>query len=132
MSAIDAFLSATAEIHRLQLVTRNVSNFHTLKTSLNPWVLVFALERRTGLPSTSDASRSPALVQRGAIEILTVQPHGPDLRRVPNVGEWVSVEQYQVGAFPRSDGSLIGAAAQKQGRIHRGRLQSSQLSQARL
>jgi predicted nucleic acid-binding protein len=37
MSTIDAFLSATAEVHRLQLVTRNVSDFPTLKTFLNPW-----------------------------------------------------------------------------------------------
>ena len=37
VSAMDAFLSATAEIHRLALVTRNVSDFPTLKTVVNPW-----------------------------------------------------------------------------------------------
>jgi predicted nucleic acid-binding protein len=37
ISAMDAFLSATAEIHRLTLVTRNVSHFPLLKTILNPW-----------------------------------------------------------------------------------------------
>jgi predicted nucleic acid-binding protein len=35
--AIDAFLSATAEVHHLTLVTRNVSDFPTLKTVVNPW-----------------------------------------------------------------------------------------------
>lgn len=34
---MDAFLSATAEVHRLTLVTRNVSDFPTLKAVLNPW-----------------------------------------------------------------------------------------------
>jgi toxin FitB len=37
MSVMDAFLSATAEIHRLTLVTRNVSDFPTLKAIVNPW-----------------------------------------------------------------------------------------------
>jgi toxin FitB len=37
VGAMDAFLSATAEIHRLALVTRNVSDFPTLKTVVNPW-----------------------------------------------------------------------------------------------
>lgn len=37
VGAMDAFLSATAEIHRLALVTRNVSDFPTLKTIVNPW-----------------------------------------------------------------------------------------------
>jgi toxin FitB len=37
MSAMDAFLSATAEIYRLTLVTRNVSDFPTLKSVVNPW-----------------------------------------------------------------------------------------------
>jgi predicted nucleic acid-binding protein len=37
MGALDAFLSATAEIHRLTLVTRNVSDFPALKAVLNPW-----------------------------------------------------------------------------------------------
>lgn len=37
VAAMDAFLSATAEIHRLALVTRNVSDFPTLKTIVNPW-----------------------------------------------------------------------------------------------
>lgn len=35
--AMDAFFSATAEIHRLTLVTRNVSDFPVLKAVLNPW-----------------------------------------------------------------------------------------------
>jgi predicted nucleic acid-binding protein len=34
---MDAFLSATAEIHNLTLVTRNVSDFPLLKAILNPW-----------------------------------------------------------------------------------------------
>ena len=37
ISVTDAFLSATADVHRLTLVTRNVSDFPTLKTVLNPW-----------------------------------------------------------------------------------------------
>ena len=37
ISAMDAFLSATAEIYRLTLVTRNVSDFPTLKAVVNPW-----------------------------------------------------------------------------------------------
>jgi predicted nucleic acid-binding protein len=37
MSAMDAFLSATAEVHRLSLVTRNVSDFPLLKAVVNPW-----------------------------------------------------------------------------------------------
>jgi toxin FitB len=37
MGVMDAFLSATAEVHRLTLVTRNVSDFPTLKTIVNPW-----------------------------------------------------------------------------------------------
>jgi hypothetical protein len=37
ISAIDAFLAATAEVHRLTLVTRNVQHFTVLKTVLNPW-----------------------------------------------------------------------------------------------
>lgn len=37
MSAMDAFLSATAEIYRLTLVTRNVSDFPMLKSVVNPW-----------------------------------------------------------------------------------------------
>ncbi len=38
MGAIDAFLAATAEVHRLTLVTRNQSDFKSvLKTTLNPW-----------------------------------------------------------------------------------------------
>jgi hypothetical protein len=36
--AMDAFLSATAEVHRLALVTRNVSHFPMLKALVNPWV----------------------------------------------------------------------------------------------
>ena len=37
ISVIDAFLAATAETHRMTLVTRNVSDFAFLKTVLNPW-----------------------------------------------------------------------------------------------
>lgn len=37
MGAMDAFLSATAEIHRLTLVTRNISDFPLLKAVVNPW-----------------------------------------------------------------------------------------------
>lgn len=36
-SVMDAFLSATAEVHHLTLVTRNVSDFPLLKAVLNPW-----------------------------------------------------------------------------------------------
>jgi predicted nucleic acid-binding protein len=34
---MDAFLSAIAEVHRLTLITRNVSDFPILKTVVNPW-----------------------------------------------------------------------------------------------
>jgi hypothetical protein len=38
IEAMDAFLAATAEVHRLTLVTRNQSDFKAvLKTTLNPW-----------------------------------------------------------------------------------------------
>ena len=38
IDAIDAFLAATAEVHKLTLVTRNQSDFKAvLKTTLNPW-----------------------------------------------------------------------------------------------
>ena len=37
VGAMDAFLSATAEVHRLTLVTRNVSDFPLLKAVVNPW-----------------------------------------------------------------------------------------------
>jgi hypothetical protein len=37
IEAMDAFLAATAEIHQLTLVTRNVSDFVALKDVLNPW-----------------------------------------------------------------------------------------------
>jgi predicted nucleic acid-binding protein len=37
ISAMDAFLAATAETHHLTLVTRNVSDFPLLKAVLNPW-----------------------------------------------------------------------------------------------
>jgi predicted nucleic acid-binding protein len=37
MGAMDAFLSATAEVHRLTLVTRNISHFPMLKAVVNPW-----------------------------------------------------------------------------------------------
>jgi len=37
IGAIDAFLAATAEVHRLTLVTRNVSDFPALSAVLDPW-----------------------------------------------------------------------------------------------
>jgi len=37
IAVIDAFLAATAEVHRLTLVTRNVQHFAVLKSVLNPW-----------------------------------------------------------------------------------------------
>lgn len=37
MGVMDAFLSATAEVHHLALVTRNVSDFPLLKAVVNPW-----------------------------------------------------------------------------------------------
>jgi toxin FitB len=37
IGVMDAFLAATAEMHRLTLVTRNVSDFPLLKATLNPW-----------------------------------------------------------------------------------------------
>jgi predicted nucleic acid-binding protein len=37
MGAMDAFLAATAEIHQLTLVTRNVTDFPLLRAVLNPW-----------------------------------------------------------------------------------------------
>ncbi len=38
MEAMDAFLAATAEVHRLTLVTRNTSDFQpTVRSVLNPW-----------------------------------------------------------------------------------------------
>ena len=37
IEAMDAFLAATAEVHQLTLVTRNISDFVVLKTVLNPW-----------------------------------------------------------------------------------------------
>jgi|SRR5450631_530628 predicted nucleic acid-binding protein len=37
ISAMDAFLAATAETHHLTLVTRSVSDFPLLKAVLNPW-----------------------------------------------------------------------------------------------
>jgi len=40
IGAMDAFLAATAEIRRLTLVTRNVSDFPLLKAVLNPWTSV--------------------------------------------------------------------------------------------
>ena len=37
IEVMDAFLAATAEVHRLTLVTRNVQHFTILKSVLNPW-----------------------------------------------------------------------------------------------
>lgn len=37
MEAMDAFLAATAEVHRLTLVTRNESDFEGTTPCLNPW-----------------------------------------------------------------------------------------------
>jgi toxin FitB len=37
IEAMDAFLAATAEVHQLTLVTRNVSDFAVLGDVLNPW-----------------------------------------------------------------------------------------------
>jgi len=37
IAVMDAFLAATAQVHHLTLVTRNVSHFSLLKTVLNPW-----------------------------------------------------------------------------------------------
>jgi toxin FitB len=37
INAMDAFLAATAEVHGLTLVTRNISDFVVLKEVLNPW-----------------------------------------------------------------------------------------------
>ncbi len=37
IAAMDAFLAATAEVHRLTLVTRNVKHFVVLRDVLNPW-----------------------------------------------------------------------------------------------
>jgi toxin FitB len=37
MGIMDAFLAATAEVHGLTLVTRNVSDFPMVKLVLNPW-----------------------------------------------------------------------------------------------
>jgi predicted nucleic acid-binding protein len=37
IGTMDALLAATAEMHGLTLVTRNVSDFPLLKATLNPW-----------------------------------------------------------------------------------------------
>lgn len=38
LSAMDAFLASTAEVHGLTLITRNVSDFQgTVRSILNPW-----------------------------------------------------------------------------------------------
>ena len=37
IEAMDALLAATAETHRMTLVTRKVSDFSLLKSILNPW-----------------------------------------------------------------------------------------------
>jgi predicted nucleic acid-binding protein len=39
MEAMDAFIAATAEVHRLTLITRNTSDFESIvKDVLNPWI----------------------------------------------------------------------------------------------
>lgn len=39
VSVLDGFIAATAEVHRLTLVTRNISHFQVLGNSLlNPWI----------------------------------------------------------------------------------------------
>jgi toxin FitB len=38
MGPMDAFLAATAQVHHLTLVTRNISDFPVLPTVFNPWV----------------------------------------------------------------------------------------------
>lgn len=40
MGVMNAFLAATAEIHHLTLVTRNVSDFRLLHAVLNPWAMI--------------------------------------------------------------------------------------------
>lgn len=37
IGAMDAFLAATAEVHELTLVTRNIAHFSLLKPVINPW-----------------------------------------------------------------------------------------------
>jgi hypothetical protein len=37
IGVIDAFLAATAEVHHLTLVTRNISDFSILPDVINPW-----------------------------------------------------------------------------------------------
>jgi toxin FitB len=37
ISVIDGFLAATAEVHALTLITRNVHHFTVLKAVFNPW-----------------------------------------------------------------------------------------------
>lgn len=37
LGTMDAFLAATAEIHDLTLVTRNMSDFSMIRNVLNPW-----------------------------------------------------------------------------------------------
>jgi toxin FitB len=37
MGAMDGFLAASAEVHRLTLVTRHVSHFPLMKQVINPW-----------------------------------------------------------------------------------------------
>jgi toxin FitB len=38
ISGIDGFLAATAQVHSLTLVTRNVRHFAVLKPVFNPWI----------------------------------------------------------------------------------------------
>jgi predicted nucleic acid-binding protein len=39
IGAMDAFIAATAQVHGLTLVTRNVSDFEpVLKAIVNPWI----------------------------------------------------------------------------------------------
>jgi predicted nucleic acid-binding protein len=37
MNVMDAVLAATAAIHKMTLVTRNSSHFHSVESLLNPW-----------------------------------------------------------------------------------------------
>src|SRR4030095_2003390 len=49
------------------------------------------------------------LVERGAVEESPVQDDGADPRRVVDVGQWVGVEQDEVGELVLGDGAKRGA-----------------------